>query len=163
MGKRWHKFDHIGIIVKDLDKSMEFYRKVFGFELPKTGPYNRVIQSRGHKYCLISAKGEGEEEVFIEFFDVAFDPESQRVMNLLGGDGAVVELCVAVDNIEAWYDEMKMKGYTPVGNLSGQPLTTEKYALSPAGSRYFYLLPSETGQQYWIEILERPGDPYRKH
>lgn len=163
MGSGWHKFDHVGILVKDLDKAMDLYKKLFDFDLPKTGPYNKIIKSKEHRYCLLSAKGEGEEEIFIEFFDTAHDAESRRVLDLSRADGVIAEICIAVDNIEEWYDKVKRTGYTPVTGPSGRPLTNEKYVLSPAGSKYFYLLPSETGQQYFIEILERPGDPYRKH
>lgn len=163
MGIGWHRLDHIGIIVKDMDKAMGFYSKVFGFELPKIGPYKKIIEvGPGRKYCLISSSGEVEGESFIEFLALAQDEGSKWLIDMGMMDGTICEVCIAVDNIEEWYDRVKGMGYTPVNGPSAKPLVNKKYVESPSGSRWFYLLPSETGQQYWVEILERPGDPYRK-
>jgi catechol 2,3-dioxygenase-like lactoylglutathione lyase family enzyme len=161
MKNGWYKFDHIGIMVKpgNLEKVMEFYKNLFGFELPKTGPYSKVVDMGSWKYCLISSKGSGKEETFIEFFEPP--SEASYHTDLLKGEGTIVELCITVDNIEQWYDKLKKMGITPL-DLNGNPLVDKKYDGVPTGSKFFYL-PRSVTFGTTIEILERPGQPYRPH
>ena len=159
MGK-WHKFDHIAIVIKDenLEKALNFYKKLFGFDLPKTGPYSKIIEDSGHRFCLISSRGEGKDETFIEFL-TAKDSYS---VDLLKGEGAIVEFCVTVDDIDEWFDKVMAMGLSPINPINGNPLVNKEEI--PEGSvtksKFFYLRPSQTFGTL-IEILERPGQPYR--
>ena len=157
----WHKFDHIGILIKDenLEKAMEFYKKLFGFDLPKTGPYKKIVEYDGRRYSLISSKGTGEEETFLEFLP----SKDNYALNMLKGEGAIVELCITVDDVEEWFDKVKEMGLTPINPHTGKPLEKKGEIVTGAvtKSRFFYLHPSETFGTL-LEILERPGQPYRK-
>jgi catechol 2,3-dioxygenase-like lactoylglutathione lyase family enzyme len=163
----WYKLDHLGILVKDVKKAREFYKKMFDFDLPETGPYSKAYDTGGYwngKYCLISGKGKGDEEIFIEFLEIPPNVDTSSLgFTFSNPEGAIVELCIAVDDLDEWYNKVKRMGYTVVSGWSKKPLTEEqKYVRAPSGSKYFYLLPEETGTQFFIEILERPNDPYRK-
>lgn len=163
MKGKYYKFDHIGVVVKDINRAMDFFKKVFGFEMPKTGPYSKIASTEdGLKYALVSSKGKGEEETFIEFLEPPASGARDYIFDLLRAEGTIVELCITVEDIEGWYDKLKGMGLTPL-DLAGRPLVDKKYVLmKDTGSKCFYLPRSQTyGVQ--IEILERPGDPYRKH
>lgn len=157
----WHKFDHIGILVKDdnLEKAMEFYKKLFGFDLPKTGPYSEIVEQSNRRYALISSKGTGEEETFIEFLP----SKDNYALNMLNAEGTIVELCITVDDIEEWFDKVKKMGLTPINPYTKKPLLDKNEIVTGmvTKSRFFYLHPSETFGTL-LEILERPGQPYRK-
>lgn len=145
------KFDHIGIVVKDLEKAIEFYSGVFGFRQPKTGPYSRVLEvdKPGYKlrYVLLSANG-----VSIELLEPKEGPWTKRLEEK--GEGAICELCIEVDDIEEFHDKIKKMGITPVGRF-GQSLVEEKYVEAPSGARFIYL-PLDKTYGTLIEVLERP-------
>jgi hypothetical protein len=103
--------------------------------------------------------GKGEEETFIEFLP----SKDNYALDLLKGEGSMVELCIAVDNIEEWYDKVIQMGLTPMNPMTGKPLNSKDEIVTglETKSRFFYLNPSETFGTL-IEILSRPGQPYRK-
>ena len=145
------KIDHIGIVVKDLKKSMNFYSEVFGWKQPDTGPYSKVqeIDRPGDKFRYVLLQGGGP---YIELFEPKEGPWSERLNER--GDGSIWQICVSVDNIEKFYDVMKERGITPVDGLNN-PLTGRKYIVTSSGAKIFYLPPTKT-YGTWFEILQRP-------
>lgn len=145
------KFDHVGIVVEDLEKSIKFYSDVFGFKQPKTGPYSKIliVDKPRYKvrYAMLTNNG-----FFIELLEGKEGPWEERLKEK--GQGAICEMCFAVDNIEKFHDEIEKQGMTPVDGY-GTPLVDKKYVEAPSGSRFIYLRPKETNGTL-IEILQRP-------
>ncbi|MFW9801750.1 MAG: VOC family protein [Candidatus Thorarchaeota archaeon] len=143
-------FDHIGIVVSDIEKAIEFYSEVLGWNLPSEGPYSRILNVNipGEKirYVMLSSGDtyleliEPQEGVWMEYLEEK-------------GEGAICELCVLVDDIKAARSIIESKGICPCDRF-GNPLKDE-FEEAPSGSRYFYLS-SEDSFGTWIEILERP-------
>ena len=144
-------FDHVGIVVSDLEKSVKFYTEVLGWALPSEGPYSKILEvdvpGEKIKYAMLSSGEtyleliEPQEGVWLEYLE-------QR------GDGAICELCVLVDDIERARKYIESKGITPYDRFRN-PLK-HKFEKAPSGSKYFYL-PTEDTFGTWIEILERPS------
>ncbi|TFG13691.1 hypothetical protein EU537_05395 [Candidatus Thorarchaeota archaeon] len=143
------KFDHVGIVVKDVEKAVEFYSDVLGWKLPKEGPYSEIlsIDVPGEKirYAMLSSGDtyleliEPKEGTWLEFLEEK-------------GEGAICELCVLVDDIEEARKSIENRGITPMDRFR-QPLKGDVMS-APSGSKYFYL-PIEETSGTWIEILQR--------
>lgn len=129
------KIDHIGIAVKDLKKSLEFYEEILGIK------------------CV------GEEVVEDQKVKTAFLPIGDTEMELLestADDGPIAKfiekrgegvhhIAFKVDNIDAKLEELKDKGIR---------LIDEKPRLGAGGARIAFLHPKSTNGVL-IEISER--------
>ncbi|MHA1388926.1 MAG: VOC family protein [Candidatus Thorarchaeota archaeon] len=142
-------YDHIGIVVKEIEKSIKFYSEVLGWKLPESGPYSNILNidvpGEKIKYAMLSSGDtyleliEPEEGVWKDFLDEK-------------GEGAICELCVLVDDIDKAREQIERMGLTPM-NRFRKPLK-KGFEEAPSGSKYFYL-PSEETLGTWIEILQR--------
>lgn len=154
--ERKMKFDHIGIVVKDLDKAIKFYSEVFGFRIPETGPYSKILEidQPGYKirYVLLEANG-----VYIELLEPKKGPWLKRLEER--GEGSIWEVCFEVEDIDEAYDEFNNMGITPTDRFD-RPLAKGRYTVSPSGARFMHL-PLDKTYGTWIEILDRPWK--RKH
>jgi len=143
-------FDHVGIVVRDVEKAVQFYSEVLGWKLPVEGPYSKIltVDVPGEKirYAMLSSR-----ENYLELLE----PHEGVWLDYLNekGEGAICELCVLVDDIEEARRELESKGIVPTDRFKN-PLR-EGYMEAPSGSRYFYL-PEDQTHGTWIEILERP-------
>jgi catechol 2,3-dioxygenase-like lactoylglutathione lyase family enzyme len=143
------KLDHVGILVENLDKEViEFYQQVLGCEKPKHFHIKNSDEEMNYVY-LPFPKGDN----YVELLAPVRGP-SKAFMDKKG-PGTMFEICVEVDNMEEFYDEMKKKGITlcdPMGN----PLPPEKKWCSIPGddNKYAYL-PTDKTFGTTIEILER--------
>lgn len=149
------KFNHIGIVVKDIEKTMEMFSELFDVELPKTGPDSRIHEYPQGKYAMLKANG-----FWIELLEEKEGPMADFLKK--NGDGAVAEICFVVDDIEKYYDKFKKMGLTPV-DYFGEPLVDEKYFVIPVpglpeGSVKCFYLPRK-GNEPAFEILEEPPYP----
>jgi len=150
-------YDHVGIVVRDIEKSLKFYSEVIGWKLPETGPYSKILHidvpGEKIKYAMLSSGKtyleliEPEEGVWKEFLDEK-------------GEGAICELCVLVKDINEARKKVESMGLTPMDRFR-KPLE-KGYEEAPSGSRYFYL-PTEETSGTWIEVLQRawPDDKLR--
>ena len=142
-------YDHVGIVVSDIERSVKFYSDVLGWKLPDKGPYSKIlhidIPGEKIKYAMLSSGG-----TFLELIE----PESGVWKDFLDekGDGAICELCVLVDDIEEARRQVESRGIIPM-NRFRKPLE-KGFEEAPSGSRYFYL-PSEDTFGTWIEVLQR--------
>lgn len=143
-------YDHVGIVVTDIEKSVKFYSEVIGWKLPESGPYSKIldIDIPGEKirYAMLDAGG--------KYFEL-IQPTEGVWMDFLKekGEGAICELCVLVEDIEKAREHVEEMGITPMDRFR-KPLT-KGFEEAPSGSRYFYL-PTEDALGTWIEVLERP-------
>ncbi len=159
--KQWEKeyqtrtgprMSHISIVVEDLEKTASFYTDVLGLE---RHPMAFTIEADanqdigGMKACFIDAGG-----VFLELFQPLGPGPLMDVLKEKG-DGHVAELIAEVDDIGAYYDEVREKGVQLVG-LAGTPLDEGQKCtvLQPHGDKIAYF-PAEVACGLTIEIIER--------
>lgn len=144
------KLDHIGIVVKELEKAIRFYSEIFGWKQPETGPYSKILKVDllGYKlrYVLLKAN-----DCYVELIEPKEGPWLKRLEE--GGEGSIWELCILVDDIKKFYDKIKQKGITSVDRF-GKPLK-EKYIVAPSGAKIMFLPRNKTFGTL-IEVLERP-------
>jgi catechol 2,3-dioxygenase-like lactoylglutathione lyase family enzyme len=143
------KLDHVGIVVERLDKNIiDFYREVLGCEEPKYFRVDNPDEEIDYVY-LPFARGDSYVELLAPVRGPSLDFLKEK------GSGAMFELCVEVDNIEEFYDEMKKRGIT-LCDPKGRPLPPEKKWCSIPGddNKYAYLPVDKTFGTI-IEILER--------
>ena len=146
------RISHISIVVADIDKTASFYTDVMGLKrhLMKFGVEADANEGiGGMEAAFIDANG-----VWLELFQPKGPGPLMDILNEKG-DGYVAELIAEVDDIAAYYDEMKAKGVPLVG-LDGTPLSDEEkcYVLQPYGDKIAYF-PADVSRGMAIEIIER--------
>lgn len=123
------KIDHVGVMVNDIERSIEFYEEVVGMKLIAKVPHsNGVIQ-------LAFLGFENTDETELELI--------QGYNNQLPKEGKVHHFAVAVDEIESEFERIK--------SLDVQ-LIDEEITILPNGYRYFFFHGPE-GE--WIEFFQR--------
>lgn len=143
------KLDHIGILVEKLDENViQFYREALGCERAKYFHVENADEEINYVY-LPFPKGDN----YVELLAPVRGPSLEYLKKK--GPGTMFELCVEVDSIEEFYDEMKNKGMT-LRDSMGRPLPPEKKWCSIPGddNKYAYL-PVDKTFGTTIEILER--------
>lgn len=146
------RVDRIAIIVRDIEKTARFYTHVLGlrrhletFKLDAGSNHRsggmRVsfIDAGGVWLALVQPVGPGPLMEYLE----------------RKGDGFVAELIVEVDDLAAYYDQMKAMGIQMV-DTSGNPLDDREKAhvLVPFGDRIAYF-PTDVSQGMVIEVSQR--------
>jgi catechol 2,3-dioxygenase-like lactoylglutathione lyase family enzyme len=165
--KRESTLDHIGIVVSDIKRALDFLSRAFDLRLPPRSSslsrFFKLVDSRqlGTKWALIPTDPLGN--TMIE----PIEPTREfHVSDFLRtrGEMAVAEFCYRVRDIESFYDRMKEVGMTPT-DYSGVPLVDKKYYVIPVPElpeeswlKCFYMnIPTKPGQGPAYEILEYPS------
>ena len=143
------KLDHIGILVEKLDDSViDFYRGALGCERPKHFHVKNEDEEINYVY-LPFPKGDN----YIELLAPVRGPSLDYIRKK--GPGTMFELCVEVENIEKFYDEMRGRGITLCDSM-GRPLTNDrKYCSIPGDDNKYAYMPTEKTFGTTFEILER--------
>jgi len=124
-----NRIDHVGIVVKDFEKSIDFYQTIVGFELKgKITHTNGVIQLA---FLGFGNSDETELEIIHGYNDN------------LPSEGKVHHFAVHVDNLEEEYER--------VSKLGAQFVDKEIVTL-PNGYRYFFIFGPD-GE--WVEFFQR--------
>ncbi|GFN31075.1 VOC family protein [Paenibacillus xylaniclasticus] len=109
------KFEHVGVMVSNIEQSVEFYTKVLGMEHRKTMTHsNGVIR-------LAFLAFAGQEDTEIELIE-GFNSE-------LPAEGKVHHLAFTVDDVEAEFARIKELQI---------PLQDTEITTLPDGGRYFF-------------------------
>jgi len=159
------KFDHIGLAVRDMEKTLDFLTQ-FGVTLPPPSSnlsnFFKVRDCRpaGVKWALIPTHR--LENAMIEPLEPTRESYLSEFLKTRG-DMSVVEIAFRVDDIEDFYDRVKKMGMTPLDE-DGHPLTDSKYFMvctccmpEKDQIKCFYLnIPLKPGDGPAIEILEYP-------
>jgi len=142
------EFDHVGMVVKSIKKTMDNLSALFGVELPKSGFFSQIFEYEEGRFVMLPVNG-----VKIELLQ----PKAGPLLDFLKerGDGALCEICFRVDNIEKQYDKFKKMGITPLDDFDGTPLIDRKYTPTH-GAKFFYL--PRKGKGAAFEILELPDE-----
>jgi lactoylglutathione lyase len=125
-GKR---IDHVGVMVKNIEKSIEFYTHTVGMELKAEVPHsNGVIK-------LAFLGFSGNEETELELI--------QGYNDQLPEEGTVHHFAVSTDDVEGEFTRLKELG----AELIDQEITT-----LPNGYKYFFFYGPD---REWIEFFQR--------
>ncbi|MAX10721.1 MAG: hypothetical protein CMG13_07765 [Candidatus Marinimicrobia bacterium] len=140
-------FFHTGFIVKDIDKSIDFYTSVFGMSLAgrgeRSGPFAETLlgYSEAHLQNAFLELGEGHQLELIQYLTPT-GSRAQFEKNDLGAS----HLAFLVEDIETFYTQAKANGLKPVNppvslhDENGKLLRKALYAQDPDGN--------------WIELVE---------
>ncbi len=142
-------FFHGGITVRDMDKSLDFYRDGLGlsmkFDRILDGPYLNVVLDLNHKAIravYLNIPGGGYVEL-LEYQGIERFDASSRPCDFGGG-----HLCLYVDGIDELASKMFAKGYKARSqgcvDITAGPNT---------GARSLYL---KDPDGYYIELFQKP-------
>ncbi|GAB1809305.1 MULTISPECIES: VOC family protein [Priestia] len=120
------KFEHVGVQVKDIEESIEFYTQKVGLELieklPHTDPFLKL--------AFLGLEG----NVIVELI--------QGYNSSLPNEGKVHHFALAVDGIEEEFERLKSAGVSFV---------EENIVTLPNGARYLFFYGPD---KEWIEYYE---------
>ncbi|MGG1915463.1 VOC family protein [Priestia megaterium] len=120
------KFEHVGVQVKDIEKSIEFYTQKVGLELIETLPHT----DPSLKLAFLGLEG----NVILELI--------QGYNSSLPNEGKVHHFALAVDGIEEEFERLKSAGVSFV---------EENIVTLPNGARYLFFYGPD---KEWIEYYE---------
>lgn len=135
--------DHIGVAVRSLDRTLEFYRDALGIE-----PSHRTEVDHEHVEVAVLPIGGGRIELLrATSQDSVIDRFIER-----HGEG-LHHVAVQVDDLDAAVERLKRSGSRLVG---------EKIQIGAEGYRYIFVHPASTGG-ILLELVQRePEVPDRR-
>ena len=122
------KFLHTRMRVSDLDKTVNFYQKVFGLEVTR-----RHESPRGSKLVFLAVPN-SDEEIELTYFPGSGPVEVQEDL---------MHLAFEVEDMNAFADHIKSVGY----EFSDGP------TVSSSGSTFAFV---DAPEGYEVEIIEKP-------
>lgn len=120
------KFEHVGVQVKDIEESIEFYTQKVGLQLIETLPHT----DPSLKLAFLGLEG----NVIVELI--------QGYNSSLPNEGKVHHFALAVDGIEEEFERLKSAGVSFV---------EENIVTLPNGARYLFFYGPD---KEWIEYYE---------
>ncbi|AXI31780.1 VOC family protein [Priestia aryabhattai] len=120
------KFEHVGVQVKDIEESIEFYTQKVGLEVIETLPHT----DPSLKLAFLGLEG----NVIVELI--------QGYNSNLPNEGKVHHFALAVDGIEEEFERLKSAGVSFV---------EENIVTLPNGARYLFFYGPD---KEWIEYYE---------
>ena len=137
------RIEHVGVLVKDVDKSRALWEGCFGIKLGEveTNPIRPV------KLALYPV-GESMVELI-----AGTTPDSKHAKMIAEGKGGINHICFEVEDIDEALAELKAKGV---------PLLDETPRIGHAGCRIAFLDPAGT-EGCLIELAQLPADAHAAH
>ncbi|MEQ1775001.1 MAG: VOC family protein [Burkholderiales bacterium] len=137
------RIEHVGVLVKDVDKSRALWEGCFGIKLGEveTNPVRPV------KLALYPV-GESMVELI-----AGTTPDSKHAKMIAEGKGGINHICFEVEDIDAALAELKAKGV---------PLLDETPRIGHAGCRIAFLDPAGT-EGCLIELAQLPDESPSAH
>jgi catechol 2,3-dioxygenase-like lactoylglutathione lyase family enzyme len=140
------KFNHVGISVTDLDRSIAFYREMFGMEplgdpFPFSGPQFSEIMDIPEvqgRMCMIAGGN-----LWLELFEFAESKAKDPAYPV--SDRGISHFGLTVDDVQATYDKLKAAGVPIHGRLqtfNGGSMRAA-YCRDPDGNVFEIMQPGE--------------------
>jgi catechol 2,3-dioxygenase-like lactoylglutathione lyase family enzyme len=150
------RLDSVVVLGKDLEKLAKVYTDVLDLERSTSGlgvnrPWMHIDDM---KHAWINGNS---DSIWIELIAPTSSEINAGILDELG-EGAIVELCVEVPDIDAFYDQMLSKGITMNAGDS-MPLPTGLKAVtdSSSGDRFSYF-PRDVSKGMRIMVFQRGPD-----
>ncbi len=132
------RIEHVGIVVRDVEKSRALWEDCFGIKLGGVEEF----KERPVKLALYPV-GESMVELI-----AGTTPDSKQAKLIAEGKGGLNHICFEVEDIDSALAELKAKGI---------PLLDEVPRTGHAGCRIAFIDPSAT-ENCLIELAELPAD-----
>lgn len=140
------KFNHIGISVTDIDRSIAFYRDMLGLDqlcdvFPFGGEHFEAIMDIpgvGGRMCMI-----GRNDLQLELFEFAGSKEKDPAYPV--SDRGYSHFGITVDDIDATYEKLRAAGvriHCPVITFMGGTMRAT-YCRDPDGNVFEILQPGQ--------------------
>jgi catechol 2,3-dioxygenase-like lactoylglutathione lyase family enzyme len=147
MYKRINGLQHIGVAVIDMDKSLRFYRRIFGLDIPffdsvQPAPLMRVYTREETKRASMIMNLQGGCAIEV-IRPTSFEP-TQALFKVLPGDLGITATQVKCRSIEASHAACKVEGVKGLTSI----------ATDPMGRRTFYLNDPDGNLWQFIESAE---------
>jgi catechol 2,3-dioxygenase-like lactoylglutathione lyase family enzyme len=142
------KFNHVGISVTDLDRSIAFYREMFGMEPlgdpfafsgPQFSEIMAIPEVQG-RMCMIAGGN-----LWLELFEFSEPQGKAKDPNYKVSDRGISHFGLTVDDVQATYDKLKAAGVPIHGALqtfSGGGMRAA-YCRDPDGNVFEIMQPGE--------------------
>lgn len=139
------RFTLIKIPVKNIEAAVKFYAEVFGWKLPATGTYSKILDQDLGKFAFLDVGN----NVTIELVE----PKKGIWLDYLKkyGEGYVGQIGLEVSDINKFQTKIQQYGIYPVdadGNKIEKPMVT------PSGGAAAFLLPQEKTLGTRIEVVQ---------
>jgi methylmalonyl-CoA/ethylmalonyl-CoA epimerase len=132
------RIEHVGVVVKDVEKSRALWEGCFGIKLGE-------VEANAVRKLALYPVGESMVELI-----AGIAPDSKHAKMIAEGKGGINHLCFEVENIDEALAELKSKGV---------PLLDESPRIGHAGCRIAFLDPKGT-DGCLIELAELPKTPH---
>ncbi|WP_406205834.1 methylmalonyl-CoA epimerase [Kitasatospora sp. NBC_01560] len=109
------RIDHIGIVCRDVDEAVEFYRATYGFELTHV----EVIESQGVREAMlrVGATGDGAAS-YIQLLEPVRADSAVSAWLERHGPG-VHHIAFGTDDVDAESERLKARGIRPIFDPPG--------------------------------------------
>ena len=116
-------FSHVGISVADLDRSVEFYTGLFGFE--------KGFENREHGWARVGLKA---GDVQIELFSPFPGREGNEVDPYYPTEFGRPKIALTVDDVVATYERLLAAGVQPLCQVETTPASKFFFIADPDGT-----------------------------
>jgi methylmalonyl-CoA epimerase len=140
LGKYAKSVDHIAVAVQDLEKSIEFYRTVLGFQL------HERRRTEGKTTAMVSAVMKAGPITVVLLQGTSPDSQVSKYVEHYGP--GVQHIAVAVDNLPEMAEELKGAGLEFDTNVISSPGLRQIFTARDPGSGMMY------------EFIERMGGDF---
>lgn len=146
LGKYAKSVDHIAIAVQDLEQSIEFYRKVLGFQL------HERRRTEGKTTAMISAVMKAGPITVVLLQGTSPDSQVSKYVEHYGP--GVQHIAVAVDNLPEMAEELKGAGLEFDTNVISSPGLRQIFTARDPGSGMMYELIERMGGDFSDESVK---------
>ena len=121
------KTNHTGLTVSDVERSLAFYRDVFGFEVTEITHHQgemveRITGVDGAEVLIAFVNLPGHQIELLQYLK----PDDRRVSELRPCDTGATHLAFEVDDIDAVLEAIKAGGFEPVNPPQAVPAGPRK-------------------------------------
>ena len=153
------RLDSVVVLGQDIERSAAVYADILQLErlAVQTGISRPWMELGETRHAWINGNS---NSIWIELISPASsDPQAGILSNKKLGEGAIIELCAEVNDIEAYYDQMQTKDITmTAGDTTPLPAGEKAVTNEASGDRFSYF-PLDESKGMRIMIFQRgPSD-----
>ena len=131
-------FEHVGISVSNLDRSVAFYRDAFGMEVVAAKSfggelYERLLALRGVKGRVATLEGHNLQ---IELFEFRIPEPGRGIANPPLSELGISHFCLLVDDIDVEYQRLRERGVIFHSPPTGDEAAKAVFARDPDGNAF---------------------------
>lgn len=139
-------FHHAGIVVPDLDKAIDFYTKLLGYEVMSQSSwgtdhagFNQIVglEASAARFCMLKGGN-----AFLELFEYSSPPSSEQPAHLGANDQGIRHIGIAVRDVDAMVRRcIQLGGSAKNASVSVPGAATATYCRDPFGNLLEFVTP----------------------